>query len=643
MEKQEITWNEILDRINKYTILAGLAWTFILLCSLTWNIWRQDKHVKEIAKSEARTHFSKDLAFRYWATSHGGVYVPVTARTPSNPYLALIPDRDIKKPSGELMTLMNPAYMMRQMNEDFAQLYGISVHITSLKPLRPENKPDPWEAAALKEFEHKKNEVFEFTAINHKPCLRLIRPMMVTEGCLKCHAHQGYKIGDIRGGISITLPMSLLREMSRSHHAGVIGGHLLLWLTGAAALLMGRKRISRTTQRQMEAEAEKRRLRHLLSNIINSMPSIVVGVNPEGRVLEWNREAEKESGISADIARGRLVEDIYPFLSEEMSRVKIALHEGVPNRALRVPKQVNGETRYCNITVYPLITNSVTGAVIRIDDITDRVRIDEMMIQTEKMLSVGGLAAGMAHEINNPLAGIMQNVQVIRNRLSPNISKNLQAAADCHITMEALQDYIEKRGIPEMINAIMESGHRAARIVSNMLNFSRKSETLLQPHRLEQLLDKTIEITSNDYNLKKNYDFRHFNIIRQYAPNTPPVWCESVQIQQVFLNILKNGAQAMRDNSGQCPDPTFILRIFPDKDQKFVSVEIEDNGPGLPQELIKRAFEPFFTTKPVGMGVGLGLSVSYFIITETHKGALSVESPPGKGAKFIIRLPVKGE
>jgi signal transduction histidine kinase len=256
------------------------------------------------------------------------------------------------------------------------------------------------------------------------------------------------------------------------------------------------------------------------------------------------------------------------------------------------------------------------------------------------MLSVGGLAAGMAHEINNPLAGIMQNIQVMQNRLSSDLPKNHEVAQQCGTSMAAIQAYMQGRNMHEMMALILESGIRAAKIVENMLSFSRKSEATTTLNDLAQLMDATLELAENDYDLKKRYDFRQIKIVREYDSQVPKVPCEVTKIQQVFLNILKNGAQAMAESPGRS-SPCFVLRVKTHGGQ--VRVEIEDNGPGMDAAVCKRIFEPFFTTKTVGVGTGLGLSVSYFIITENHGGSLTVSSTPGSGSRFTILLPVKKE
>ena len=151
------------------------------------------------------------------------------------------------------------------------------------------------------------------------------------------------------------------------------------------------------------------------------------------------------------------------------------------------------------------------------------------------------------------------------------------------------------------------------------------------------LLEKTVEIAKSDYDLKRQYDFKKIKIVKEFDKNTPMIMCEVTKIQQVFFNILKNSAEAMQEVENPV-DPTFYLRVKPQGG--FVCIEIEDNGPGMTEETRKRIFEPFFTTKPVGKGTGLGLSVSYFIVTDNHNGKMAVMSEPGKGARFIIQLPI---
>ncbi|OGR15433.1 MAG: hypothetical protein A2097_02185 [Desulfobacula sp. GWF2_41_7] len=267
----------------------------------------------------------------------------------------------------------------------------------------------------------------------------------------------------------------------------------------------------------------------------------------------------------------------------------------------------------------------------------EKKNLEEMMIQSEKMVSIGGLAAGMAHEINNPLSGILQNTQVIRNRLKEKLPANVSVAKEIGLELDRVQAYMEKRDIFKMIDSVLDAGKRAAAIVSNMLSFSRKSSSSFMPENVCELLDKTLEIAESDYNLKKKFDFKRIKIVKEYGVEIPRIPCKASEIQQVFFNILSNGAQAMMSWE-QILDPCFILKI--QRQENMVRIEISDNGPGMKEEIRKRVFEPFFTTKSVGEGTGLGLAVSYFIVTENHKGRIDVSSRPLMGTKFTILLPL---
>lgn len=274
-------------------------------------------------------------------------------------------------------------------------------------------------------------------------------------------------------------------------------------------------------------------------------------------------------------------------------------------------------------------------------DITNRKKMNELLIQNEKMLSVGELAAGMAHEIKNPLAGMIQNANVLSNRLTQKtMPANKKAAKEANTTMEAIHYFMGVRDIPRMIKAITDSGKRMASIVENMLNFSRKSDATFSTYNPVELLDQALELAATDFDFKKQFDFKAIAIKKIYGNNLPLIVCEGSKIQQVLLNILKNGGQAMFENSIQ-PNPEFTLRLNHEVVSNMLKIEIEDNGPGMDNNTYIRIFEPFFTTKPIGVGTGLGLSVSYFIITENHKGTIEVESELGKGTNFIIRLPVE--
>ncbi len=271
-------------------------------------------------------------------------------------------------------------------------------------------------------------------------------------------------------------------------------------------------------------------------------------------------------------------------------------------------------------------------------DNSEQQRAQEVLLQTEKMMSVGGLAAGMAHEINNPLAGILLNMELIRQRLNPQREANRKRAREHQLGMDQVEGFLSSSRILGMLDSIDEATKRTAKIVENVLSFSRKDSGEYARESIKSLIEQTLQLAEHNFDLKKGVDFKKISIRRHYASQLPSIYCQPSQIQQVLLNILENAAQAMFENTAELREPE--IWITSRTENQWLCLEIRDNGPGMETAISRRIFEPFFTTKDAGKGTGLGLSVSYFIITKNHHGRLSVESTPGVGSTFTILLPV---
>ncbi len=285
---------------RRYAWLLILCWTAVAAGSLAWDLLREDQGMRELALSEARAHLNVDHAIRAWVASHGGIYVPSNERTPPNPHLAHLSDRDITKPSGERLTLMNPAYAARQLYESILDLHGVAGHITSLKPLRPENGPDDWERTALLAFEQGEAEKREFTTVDGQPHLRFMRPMLTKKSCLKCHGTQGYQVGDIRGGVSVSVPMAPFLAVGRKHKTTVAIGHTLLWLLGVAGIVLGTRQISQAMAQNEAARAALQESEHLYRQLVEGTENLVTQVDQQGTFLFVNHTAETVYGIPPD-------------------------------------------------------------------------------------------------------------------------------------------------------------------------------------------------------------------------------------------------------------------------------------------------------------------------------------------------------
>jgi len=213
-------------------ISAALALSFLSSLSLYLNISNLHQETINLATTQAKDNWNKDQAFRIWATRHGGVYVKPGKRTPPNPFLTHIKKRDVITSDGDKLTLMNPAYMLRQMTEEFDELYGIKGRITGKVLLNSINKPDDWEYKGLNLFEQGVAEFIEETNIGEEPYLRYMKPMFMDEGCVKCHGHLGFKKGDLRGGVSISIPLSPYFAEAAKMKNVLITTHFIVWLLG---------------------------------------------------------------------------------------------------------------------------------------------------------------------------------------------------------------------------------------------------------------------------------------------------------------------------------------------------------------------------------------------------------------------------
>jgi len=405
---------------------------------------------------------------------------------------------------------------------------------------------------------------------------------------------------------------------------------------------------TRHTNRKLELEVQVRSkiekkltgFQNYLNSIIDSMPSALIALDEQLYVTQWNQEASALSGTRLDEALNQPIflafEPLKPFLPQ----LKQTVEQHTVAKIERVTWVKDDEPRHYALTFYPLMGGAGRGVVIRIDDITQRLSLEEMMVQSEKMLSVGGLAAGMAHEINNPLGAILHNVQNIRRRLSPDLPKNLELAEQAGIELDTVNQYLQAREVPQLLDGIQQAGARAAKIVTHMLSFSRRSTRQMAPCDLPALIDQAVEIAGNDFDLAIGFDFKGQAIIRQFDPALGPVPGTANELEQVLLNLLKNAAQAIHQRADDSEPGRIILRTR--LNPPWAEIQVEDNGIGMSESVRKRTFEPFFTTKEIGQGTGLGLSVSYFIITNNHKGQMEVQSALGQGTCFTLRLPLAG-
>lgn len=258
------------------------------------------------------------------------------------------------------------------------------------------------------------------------------------------------------------------------------------------------------------------------------------------------------------------------------------------------------------VSVFPLEYDGQQLYVHLLKDITEMKRLKEQLYHSDKLASLGLLVSGVAHEINNPLTGILAYAELLNMR-------------------------VKDEDVKKDLEKILHSAERCKRIVENLLTFSRQRAPSRSLESINEIIDKAIELRA--YWLRTS----NIEIIKDYGQDIPTLYIDSQQIQQVILNLILNAEHAIVESKKERGMIRF-LTFFDSKKQK-VTVKITDNGKGIPSDIIHRIFDPFFTTKPVGIGTGLGLSISHGIIVE-HGGSIQVESKIGEGTTFTIELPV---
>jgi len=380
-------------------------------------------------------------------------------------------------------------------------------------------------------------------------------------------------------------------------------------------------------------EVQLKNTQTLLDGILNAMPTALFALDARNRIVQCNEQAgnwlDKEYAQLTGLPLTQLIPELAPL-------------NLMPESPAQVPKMVKCERvsitfgdkeMITDVLAYPLPDSQQARLVIRIDDVSQRQRMEEVMVQTEKMMTVGGLAAGMAHEINNPLGAILQNLQNTRRRLDPQLPANQRIADHLKLDMKVLIQYLEERGIYQFFDHIQNAGERAARIVANMLQFSRNDHLQKRDITISELINTTLNIAHNDLTLK------HIDLDIDESTGDAKVHCVPSEIEQVLLNLLRNAQQALDMYDGGADwHPKVKIRGI--RRGTMTCLEIEDNGPGIPADIAPHIFEPFYTTKDVGDGTGLGLSVSYFIVTSHHQGRLSFRNGRSGGACFELCLPV---
>ncbi len=618
VEKKSASASTLSPGLNPFIWFIAASWSIILLFSLAWNVVQQQKEVLEVAINEAGTIYEKDLLYYQWATGHEGVFVPITEKTQPNPYLQNVPEFEGTTSQGKKLTLVNPEYMIRQVYEMQTPRSGVLGHITSLDPIRSENAADEWETNALDKFENGKQEVSSIEMINGEPYLRLMRPMITESGCLKCHAQQGYDVEDIRGGISVSVPMSLLLSIQKKDIFMISLAHGTLWFLGLAGIIFGSYRIRQSMFERRQAEAKTR-------SIIDNMLDGLITMDQSGIIESVNLAACKMFGYASVEIIGRNINELIEFPKNFIWHEKkdnnfdFDLREAIGSQNELTGRRMDRSTFPIQISLSEMFLEPNHLLITTIRDITEEKIRKAEALRTGQLAAIGELAAGVAHEINNPINGIINYTQILLD------DQEGEEGAD-----PVQQDILAR---------IIKEGERIAAIVSNLLSFARKRDEIVEKIEMVEVIQDSLGLFMHQIHkdgIKLDVDI---------PPDLPYLKGNPQQLQQVFVNLLTNSCYALNQKfQGENQDKRLEIksRVIQLDGRDFLRTTVSDWGTGISQDVIDHIFDTLFTTKPPGEGTGLGLNISKGLIRD-HNGYLSLDSTPGNPTVATVDLPVSDQ
>ena len=629
-----------------YSLVATvLVFTGMVLLSHVWNLRQVDHETTEVARTMARAAFFKDVLYRRWNAKHGGVYGPVSADTAPNPYLAHMTERDLTTPSGRRLTLINPAYMTRQVHELGEKSGGVLGHITSLNPIRPENRADPWEVEALEAFEGGATEYSVVQEVAGRSYMRLMRPLVTEEGCLSCHAAQGYEVGDIRGGISASVPLGPLQESLAGTRKAIWASHSAFWLIGIAfiGLAFRRARLSlmqmeryqqeledRVAERTDElteanqsleaeiserkkAEAQLEQQHGFLRSVLETLTHPFFVLDVADFTVKMSNSAAGFGSLAAkrkcfDLIHGRTepcdgLEHQCPIV--EVTRTK------QPMTVEHVHTH-DGEPRTFEIHAYPLLDGegNVVQVIEYLLDITERkqAQMDLDVIITEleaKNAELERFTYTVSHDLRSPL-----------------------------ITIKGFLGHVERAALagnaPQMkadLARISDAAEQMEQLLEELLVLSRIGRVINEPVEvpLTELARQALDLLAGR--------LAEWTTEVEIAPDLPVVFGDRRRLLEMLENLIDNAVKFSRHQ----PNPRVEIGSRTEGEETIFFVR--DNGVGIDPSSHERVFGLFERLDQDFEGTGVGLAIVKRIV-EVHEGRIWVESQgAGKGATFYFTLP----
>jgi PAS domain S-box-containing protein len=424
-----------------------------------------------------------------------------------------------------------------------------------------------------------------------------------------------------------------------------------------AELLESNQELKRQIKKRKKAKRTVKEAHREIEHLISSLPTILIGLTRENEIIHWNAVAEKVLETPAADVMGLTLNQCglewdWDKISDGIAKSRA---EGCNVRVDNIHyRNTDGEERYLGLTITPFNRghNSILGLTIIGADITERVKFQAQLHQSQKMEAIGQLAAGIAHEINTPTQFVGDNTRFLQDAFDDLIDvcslheELIKTAKSRSLSEELIQnfekrfdeldiDYLQEE-VPLAIQQTLKGVERITHIVQAMKIFAHPGGIEKEVIDINKEIKKTITITRNEWKyvaqLKTDFD-----------STLPPVPCHRAEFNQVILNLIINAAHAIADSNGHHSSEKGTITISSGCEGNWAEIRISDTGPGIPKEIRHRIFDLFFTTKEPGRGTGQGLAIAHSVIVEKHNGVLDLETEEGQGTTFVIRLPIDSD
>ncbi len=613
---------------TRHFIYIVLAWISIMIVSFSWNYYIVRTSIVKLVENKAQAFFSQIIVTRSWNSMHGGIYELITPNTQPNPYL-LDSLRDLETINGLKLTKINPAFMTRQISEINKDENDLQFHITSLNPIRPGNKADLWESKALLTFEHNhKHSILELVETDSSSMYRYIAPLITEKSCLKCHAIQGYKVGDIRGGISISFPSAVYTKSQQSQIGYLLLAHLLILFLGLAGIYKYYITTStyysviKTKNEKLEADdvllrqTNKELKESLAQNraTVAAMPDVLFSFDSNGTLLNCQVSNTNPLSTEGETMIGKSLFDILP---QPIAKQGInAIIKALETKTLQIFEyslDLPTEQKWFELR----IVSSAPGEVLAISrDITGRKQAEKQLnLKNQELIKLNAekdkFFSIIAHDLRSPFIAFWGLSQIMAEDLDG-------------LTMEEIQKYaVSMRDSATNLFGLLENLLEWSQLQRGLITFNPKSFLMIQ--KIEEIMQLVFE-TANKKGIKISYEIAGDLTVK----------ADEYMFKSIIRNLVFNAVK-YTNRGGR------ITIAAKSLSGDSVEISISDTGIGMSRVMVDNLFRLDVQTRRKGTesepSSGLGLMLCKDFI-EQHGGKIWADSIEGKGSTLLFTLPL---